>query len=96
VLLAGAHVTGDGLVVIRPLGCANKEVGTFELPAGEPGAVSRIDLDPGAYQLDVFARFASNDGRHGDLSGALGILVDPDQKRDILPARLFPVCQFPS
>lgn len=97
VLVAGAYVTGDGTASISALGCPQKKLLEFDLADGMMGAHTRIDLEPGAYEVNVFARFRSNDGRTGDVSGALGILVDPDRAPEIIPADAkFDVCQFPA
>jgi hypothetical protein len=56
----------------------------------------QVNLDPGAYEVDVFARFASNDGRKGDVSGSLGLLVDPERTPEIIPMDAsLALCPFP-
>jgi hypothetical protein len=69
-----ATLKTDSVATVRPLGCADRTARTIELPpSGELDW--RVDLDSGAYQIDVFARFEAHDGRSGDLSGTLGLLV---------------------
>ncbi len=55
----------DSIVTVRPLGCIDQETAQigFEPDTGE--LQWDVDLDPGAYQLDVFARFEASDGRTG-------------------------------
>ncbi|HYY74946.1 MAG TPA: hypothetical protein VE644_01330 [Gaiellaceae bacterium] len=82
--LRGASVTG-GSVLAGPLpSCENATVSELEL---EPGAETRwrVDLPPGQYELEVFARFEAAGGRSGDVSGSLGLLVDATQAQEILP-----------
>jgi hypothetical protein len=95
-LVVGGAAAQDGRVTVRPLGCTDEETLAFDLAPGMSETPWRIDLDPGAYQLDVFTRFESNEGRNGDVSGSLGLLVgDSDAHRTVpLPASLA-VCPFP-
>jgi hypothetical protein len=47
----------------------------------------RLRLGPGAYELEVFiGNFAAADGRTGDTSGTLGLLVSRTRRLAILPA----------
>jgi hypothetical protein len=70
----GATLEDDSEVTIRPLGCKDRETKTLALP--ESGELHwAIDLEPGAYQLDAFARFEASNGLKGDVSGSLGLLV---------------------
>jgi hypothetical protein len=95
-LLAGAFVNEEGSVVVRPLGCKDEETLSFDLAAGMSETHWRVDLKPGAYQLDVFARFGSNDGRGGDVSGTLGLLVGDKEERQTVPVKAgLEVCPFP-
>jgi hypothetical protein len=95
ILLAGAFVTDGGLVTVRPLGCSDKESVTFPLVQGASVTHWHVDLEPGAYELDVSAQFGSNDGRTGDVTGSLGLLVDADRTHEILPVpATFAVCPF--
>lgn len=52
----------------------------------------------GAYQLDVFALFDTEDGRSGDVSGTLGLTVAGPKKWDALGVgaveRDMKVCPF--
>jgi hypothetical protein len=76
VALAGAFVMDEGSVVVRPLGCQDKETLSFDLTPGMGETHWRVQLEPGAYQFDVFTRFHSDDGRNGDVSGSLGLLIE--------------------
>jgi hypothetical protein len=97
ILLADGYVTDEGSVSVQPLGCSENVIREFDLALGMSGTHTRVDLDPGAYQLDVFARFQTNDGRSGDVSGTIGLLVDPDRAQKVIPADArFDVCQFPA
>lgn len=83
VSLAGAEVTG-GSIAIRTLDCEERPAGELELrPGGRTGF--GVDLAPGQYELEVFAAFEADDGRSGDVSGSLGILVDEAHPQEIIP-----------
>jgi hypothetical protein len=73
-----------GTAAVHPLGCARKTVAEIPLAAG-PATAWRVELEPGAYEVEVFAYFAAADGRSGDLSGALGLLVDEATPLEIVP-----------
>lgn len=62
-----------GSVTVRPLGCQRPEVQSLPLALG-PETHWTVDLDPGAYQLDVHVHFKSSAAR-GDVSGSLGLIV---------------------
>jgi hypothetical protein len=94
VIVAGAS-TREGSVTVRPLGCADRQTLGFDLASGTDETRWRVDLEPGAYQLDVFTRFETTDGRSGDVSGSLGILVGDSDARRIVPATAgLAVCPF--
>ena len=78
IVLSDARVRKEGAFVVRPLGCERKVVETVQLAPGEQSTVWQVDLANGAYQLDVFTLFESDDGRTGDVSGSLGLLVASD------------------
>jgi hypothetical protein len=99
-VLAGAFVKDEGSVVVRPLGCKDEETLSFDLTAGMSETHWRVQLKPGAYQLDVFARFGSNDGRSGDVTGTVGLLVGGGPKENdyigVVAVRdAMQVCPFP-
>jgi hypothetical protein len=95
ILLAGAFVTDEGSVSVRPLGCTKQETLAFDLARGTSETHWQVELEPGSYELDVFARFRSNDGREGDLNGSLGLLVDADRAHEIVPVDVgLAVCPF--
>lgn len=80
--LPGAGVV-RGSAVVRELGCTTDRVSRIGLDAEETRWL--VDLDPGAYQLDVFARFEGED-TSGDVSGALGLLVDDARPLEVVRA----------
>jgi hypothetical protein len=82
--LRGASVT-EGSVAVRPLpDCEGETVAEVELEPG-PETRWRVDLPAGQYELQVFARFEAADGRSGDASGSLGIVLDASQPPGIVP-----------
>lgn len=80
-----------GSVAVHPLGCERKTVAEIPLALG-PETTWRVDLEPGAYELDAFAYFDAQDGRTGDVSGSLGVLVDDTAPLEIAPAGKSPDC----
>jgi hypothetical protein len=70
-------------VTVFPLGCEGKPTTTFELPADGRWV---IDLEPGAYELQVFGRFEAPGGSSGDTSGVLGLLVDRVASPEVVDA----------
>lgn len=88
-----------GYVHVRPLGCEDREVGRVPLALG-PETRWTIDLEQGAYELDVFAYFESSEGATGDVSGGLGLVVGGEPKQDdyrgvVAVERAMQVCPFP-
>jgi hypothetical protein len=81
---AGCHASDEqgciGTVAVRPLGCERRSVSTIALEAGSATRWT-ADLDEGTYELDVFAYFETKDGRTGDVSGSLGLLVGGGPKK---------------
>jgi hypothetical protein len=86
-VLPEAAFQPESSVTIRPLGCSDQEVGRITLEPGTGEQEWTVDLDSGAYQLDVFARFEADDGRTGDTSGTLGLTVAGSKKWDALGVR---------
>ena len=86
-VLPEAAFRPESTVTIRPLGCDDRQTGTIALETGAGEHEWTVDLDPGAYQLDVFARFEAEDGRTGDTSGTLGLTVAGPKKWDALGVR---------
>jgi hypothetical protein len=83
IVLPGATLMKESIATVRPLGCFDQETKTIELP--ESGELKwQVDIDSGAYQIDVFARFEADDGRRGDTSGALGLVVSGAKSGDAL------------
>jgi hypothetical protein len=85
IVLSDARVGKEGSFVVRPLGCEKEVIETVQLAPGEQSTVWQVDLAAGAYQLDVFTLFESHDGRSGDVSGSLGLLVANDAPVAIEP-----------
>ena len=84
IVVRGA-TTARGVVSIHPLGQPNRVVLTLRVSA--PKTTWRVRLRPRAYELDVeIARFETADGRSGDTSATLGVLVDRDRPLRIIPA----------
>jgi hypothetical protein len=69
-----------GWITVKPLGCEDREVERVPL-AHAPETRWTIDLERGAYELDVFANFETSEGATGDVSGALGLLVGGGPKK---------------
>jgi hypothetical protein len=99
-VLPEARFKPDSVVVIRPLGCTERVLGKLALDPGTGEQSWQVDLEHGAYQLDVFARFRADDGRSGDVSGSLGLTVAGPKKWDALGVgdveRSMEVCEFPA
>ena len=99
-VLPDAVLRADSSVAIRPLGCADRVTAEITLEPGTGEHRWRVDLEHGAYQLDVFARFKAVDGRTGDTSGSLGLTVAGQKKWDALGVtgvkRSMQVCPFSS
>ena len=64
------------------IGCKNRTVETIPLAVG-PETRWTVDLEPGAYELDVFAYYESG-GASGDVSGSLGLTVAGAKQWDAL------------
>ena len=82
-------------VIVYPLGCGpDRAVADFEL---ESASMSwAVDLEPGAYELTVFAYFDDGEGTTGDASGGLGLLVDPEREPAVIPVDgTLAVCPYP-
>jgi hypothetical protein len=72
-----------GSVSVKPLGCQDHELESVPLNLG-PETRWTVDLEPGAYQLDVFGYFESDEGATGDVNGSLGLTVAGPQENDAL------------
>jgi hypothetical protein len=75
-----------GAIQVHPLGCEKLIAYTISL---EPGKATRwkVAVPPGAYELETFAYFESDDGRtNGDASGTFGLYVDSSRSADVVPA----------
>lgn len=83
--LVGARLAGtSGVVRARPLGCPETEAAAF--PFDHTRTAWKVALRPGAYELEVSVAFETADGRSGDVSGTLGLLVDPEREPGVVPA----------
>jgi len=73
-----------GEAQVLPSGCKSAGVARIFL---ERGSETRwqANLAPGAYELEVFVYFEADDGRTGDVSAALGLVVNPDAEPAIVP-----------
>lgn len=71
---------------VTPAGCSGPPLGRAAFEAGASETTLTVSLSPGTYDVRVYAAFAGEDGRSGDVSGALGLRVDPGAARAILPA----------
>jgi hypothetical protein len=74
-----------GAIRVHPLGCEKLVAYTISL---EPGKATRwrVAVPPGAYELETFAYFESDDGRtNGDASGSFGLYVDSSRSAEVVP-----------
>jgi hypothetical protein len=86
VALSGALVDEGSSVEVLPLGCEHDVLRTIDLEPGKQSTAFPVDLEPGAYELYVAARFEAEDGRSGDTSGSAGLLVDENAPLAVGPA----------
>jgi hypothetical protein len=96
VSLPGADVTNPpdcfhtcSAVQIQPLECSDEPLSFFQL---EDGAATdwTVDLEPGRYELEVYAQFRGEDGREGIAQGKLGLVVDETAEQAVTPVQLGP------
>jgi hypothetical protein len=73
-----------GEAQVSPAGCRAATVARVGFERGSETRW-RVNLEPGAYELQVFVNFEADDGRSGDVSVALGLLVDPDAEPAVVP-----------
>jgi hypothetical protein len=75
-----------GVITVHPLGCEKLVAYTIALTAGETTRW-KVAIPPGAYELETFAYFESDDGRtNGDVSGGFGLYVDSSRSLGVVPA----------
>jgi hypothetical protein len=93
VAIPGATLKKNSALTVQQLGC-DVTVEKLDLPA--TGELHwPIDLDPGAYELDISALFEAEDGVSGDVSGTLGLVVDDSKAPSLVPLdRSLAVCPF--
>jgi hypothetical protein len=86
IVFEDARVSKQGSVAVLALGCERDALETVRLTPGAATTEWVVDLEPGAYELNVFARFLGDDGRRsGDVSGGLGLVVSDDAKLAVEP-----------
>lgn len=74
-----------GTIRVHPLGCEALTAYTISL---EPGKTTRwkVAVPAGAYELEAFAHFESDDGlTSGDASGGFGLYVDSSRTTEVVP-----------
>lgn len=86
-VFAGAKSASGDVSVVR-LGC-RKQLSSVKLDG--PTTSWAVDLEPGSYELEVFAVFETA-STSGDTSASLGLLVDESAAREIIPAPKRPDC----
>lgn len=75
-----------GEIRVSPAGCKAKSAMAARVFLERGSEMPwRVDLRPGLYELQLFFYFDSDDGRTGDGSAALGLLVDPSAEQEIVP-----------
>jgi hypothetical protein len=74
--LVGYRVLSGSEVAVKPYGCGQDALQTFRLDPGREATTWEVSLEPGEYELHVFARFAYGEALRGDVGGALGLRVD--------------------
>jgi hypothetical protein len=83
-LLVDGSPDGKWMVTVRRLGCERTEVATLDAASDEAFS---LEVEPGDYQLDVTVRFKHGPGgTTGDVSGSVGLVVDPGSQPKIDPA----------
>jgi len=83
--------TADGSVYVHPRGCERGFLQSFKIK--RPTKRWVVHLDPGRYELSVFARFTMDDGRAGHASVQLGLLVSTTRKQGLIPANDSLACE---
>jgi hypothetical protein len=82
-------LTAEGGVSVVRLGC-DRQLSSLEL-AG-PTTEWTVDIEPGSYELEVFAVFETA-ATNGDTSASLGLLVDESATPEVVPAPRRPDCR---
>jgi hypothetical protein len=75
-----------GSIRVHPLGC--EKLVSYTIPL-DPGKATtwKVAVPPGAYELETFAYFESDDGQtSGDASGSFGLYVDASRSLDVVSA----------
>jgi hypothetical protein len=81
-------LTAEGSVSVLRLGC-DRQLSSLEL--ADPTTEWTVDLEPGSYELEVFAVFEAA-STNGDTSASLGLLVDESATPELVPAPKRPDC----
>jgi hypothetical protein len=81
-------LTAEGSVSVHRLGC-DRRLSSFEVVG--PTTEWTVDLEPGSYELEVFAVFETA-STNGDTSASLGLLVDERAASEVVPAPKRPDC----
>jgi hypothetical protein len=74
----------DGAFYVHPRGCERRITATFKIKHPQRRWV--VHLRPGRYELSFFLNFLTADGRFGDTSGTLGLLVSRTRDLELIPA----------
>jgi hypothetical protein len=78
--------TARGVVLVYAGGCEDQIIDTFNIR--KPTTRWHVGLDPGRYELEVrISEFEAIDGRFGDTSATLGLVVSENRTQRLVPAR---------
>lgn len=94
--LRGAK-TVEGEVAVYPRGCEDRARWSFAITGRTTHwTVPRTIRRERRFELDLFAYFTTGDGRSGDTSNTLGLLVSRTRPRDVIRAGRSLACGEPS
>jgi hypothetical protein len=88
----------DGAVSVHPRGCEDLTRWRFKITGPITHWIVPRILRPKRrfFELSLFAEFTMADGRTGDTSGALGLLISRTRPRDVIPAHDHLACGQPA
>ncbi|HEY7196898.1 MAG TPA: hypothetical protein VH306_06910 [Gaiellaceae bacterium] len=89
--VAGRETGCVGEITVSMLGCPIQQRYRIPIDEGSSATEWQVSIPSGSWQLNVFANFQGDDGSTGNISGALGLLVDPGAKQEVLPAGTPPI-----